>query len=192
MPRIAVCVSGGGSNLQALLDSEVKKHIVLVVADRSAPALQRARNAGILDTIEFSRRKLGKERLSEEIQKVMEAYGIDLIVLAGYLSIFTEEFSDAWRGKMINIHPALLPKYGGKGMYGRHVHEAVIAAGEKESGCTVHFLGEGVDKGEVILRAKVPVLEGDTAEMLAARVLEEEHKALPEAVLRVINKKTDP
>ena len=126
-----------------------------------------------------ARKALGKQRLSEEIQKAVEAYRIDLIVLAGYLSIFTEEFSAAWRGKMINIHPALLPRFGGKGMYGHHVHEAVIAAGETESGCTVHFVGEGVDKGEIILQARVPVFEGDTAESLAARVLEEEHKALP-------------
>ena len=188
MPRIAVCVSGGGSNLQALIDSDVRKHIALVVADRPAPALKRARDAGIIDTLEFSRKKLGKERLSEEIQTAMEAYGIDLIVLAGYLSIFTEEFSAAWRGRMINIHPALLPKYGGKGMYGRHVHEAVIAAGEMESGCTVHFLGEGVDRGEIILQARVPVLAGDTAQTLADRVLVKEHEVLPEAVLGIIKK----
>ncbi len=186
MPRIAVFVSGGGSNLQALIESEVGKHIVLVIADRPAKALQRARDAGIIDTLEFSRKALGRERLCEEIQKAVEAYAIDLIVLAGYLSIFTEEFSARWRGRMINIHPALLPKFGGKGMYGRHVHEAVIAAGEKESGCTVHFVGEGVDRGKIILQARVPVLEGDTPESLAARVLEQEHKALPAAVLRVI------
>jgi phosphoribosylglycinamide formyltransferase 1 len=187
MPRIAVFASGGGSNLQALIDSDAREHIVLVIADRPAAALQRARDAGIIDTIEFSRKALGKQRLSGEIQKALEAYRIDLIVLAGYLSIFTEEFSAAWRGKMINIHPALLPKFGGKGMYGHHVHEAVLAAGETESGCTVHFVGEGVDKGEIILQARVPVLEGDTPETLAARVLEEEHKALPEAVLRVMS-----
>ncbi|MDC7222656.1 MAG: phosphoribosylglycinamide formyltransferase [Spirochaetales bacterium] len=185
MPRIAVFVSGGGSNLQALIDSDVKSSIAVVVADRPASGLERARKVGI-ETVGLSRKELGKTRLSEEIEKVMAERKIDLIVLAGYLSIFTEEFSARWRGKMINIHPALLPKFGGKGMYGHHVHEAVLAAGEKESGCTVHFLGEGVDNGEIILQAKVPVKQGDSPDDLAARVLAEEHKLLPQAVLKVM------
>ncbi|MDC7221283.1 MAG: phosphoribosylglycinamide formyltransferase [Spirochaetales bacterium] len=185
MSRLAVFVSGGGSNLQALIDSDVKNSIALVVSDRPAFGLERAQKAGI-ETVELSRKELGKSGLSEAIEKVMAEHKIDLIVLAGYLSIFTEEFSARWRGKMINIHPALLPKFGGKGMYGHHVHEAVLAADESESGCTVHFLGEGVDNGEIIMQAKVPVVEGDTPETLAARVLEEEHKLLPKAVLSVL------
>jgi phosphoribosylglycinamide formyltransferase 1 len=187
MPRVAVFISGGGSNLQALIDSEARKSIYLVLADRPAPGLSRAQHVGI-ETVELSRKELGQVRLSEEIDKVMAHKGIDLIVLAGYLSLFTEEFSARWRGKMINIHPSLLPKYGGKGMYGIHVHKAVIAAGEEESGCTVHFLGEGVDKGEIIGQAIVPVLKGDTPNQLAARVLLEEHNLLPQAVLQLINR----
>jgi phosphoribosylglycinamide formyltransferase-1 len=187
MPRLAVFISGGGSNLQALLDSDVCSQIKIVLSDREAYGLERAQKKGI-KTIQLSRKELGRTKLSLEIDKIMDEESIELIVLAGYLSIFTEEFSEKWRGKMINIHPSLLPKFGGIGMYGLNVHRAVIKSGEKESGCTVHFLGEGVDTGEIIMQARVPVLQDDTAETLQARILEEEHRILPLAVEKVLSK----
>ena len=112
-----------------------------------------------------------------------------MIVLAGFLSIIDEEFVEKWKGKIINIHPSLLPKFGGPGMYGIKVHEAVLAAGEKESGCTVHYVDSGVDSGEVIFQVKVPVLEGDTAEVLQKRILVEEHKLLPKSISKIISER---
>ncbi|MDC7240164.1 MAG: formyltransferase family protein, partial [Spirochaetales bacterium] len=110
----------------------------------------------------------------------------DLIVLAGYLSILSAEFVEKWKGKIINIHPALLPEFGGKGMYGMNVHRAVLEAGRKKSGCTVHYVDGGVDTGETILQREVPVLPGDSPEDLQKRVLEQEHIALPEAIRKII------
>ena len=114
---------------------------------------------------------------------------MDLIVLAGFLSIIDEEFVEKWKGKIINIHPSLLPKFGGPGMYGIKVHEAVLAAGEKESGCTVHYVDNGVDSGEIIFQVKVPVMEGDTAEILQKRILVEEHKLLPKSISKIISER---
>lgn len=127
--------------------------------------------------------------MCKEIDRVVSEKGVDLIVLAGFLSIIDEEFVEKWKGKIINIHPSLLPKFGGPGMYGIKVHEAVLAAGEKESGCTVHYVDSGVDSGEVIFQVKVPVLEGDTAEVLQKRILVEEHKLLPKSISKIISER---
>ena len=122
-------------------------------------------------------RKLFGKNLSNEIDSILESSDkkTDYIILAGYLSILSENFIHKWKRKIINIHPSLLPKYGGKGMYGMKVHEAVIANKEKESGCTIHFVDTGIDTGEIIINDKVPVFEDDTPEILQKRLLEKEH-----------------
>lgn len=179
--RIAVLVSGGGTNLQALIDScqrgVVNGEIVVVISDReNAYALERARNYGI-KAIYMDRKQSGG-RLIEELQKL----DIELVVLAGYLTILDRSVVEAYEGRIINIHPSLIPAFCGKGFYGDKVHKAAIEYGVKVSGATVHFVDEGTDSGPIILQEPVRVLEEDTAETLAARVLEVEHRLLTEAV----------
>lgn len=179
--RVAVCVSGGGSNLQALLEAlqgEAPARVVLVLSNRpDAGGLERARQAGVpaevlsdpADTTDWITR-LGRR-------------DVDLVVLAGYLKLVPPGVLTKYRGRMINIHPALLPAFGGPGMYGRRVHEAVLASGATESGATVHLVDEEFDRGEILGQRRVPVHAGDTPESLAARVLEAEHRLLPAVVL---------
>jgi phosphoribosylglycinamide formyltransferase-1 len=181
--RIAVAVSGGGSNLQALLDSlpaAGPARIALVLSNSpTAGGLARAGTRGITTAV-FRDWASGTEWLA-----LLEAHGIELIVLAGYLKLVPPEVIAAYRGRIVNVHPALLPAFGGPGMYGKRVHEAVIAAGVAESGCTVHLVDEAYDQGEILAQARVPVLPGDTAETLAARVLAAEHQLLPKVVLEL-------
>jgi phosphoribosylglycinamide formyltransferase-1 len=179
--RIAVLVSGGGTNLQALIDScqrgAVNGEIAVVISDReNAYALERARNHGIKAVYIDRRQEAG--RLMEELRK----HDIELVVLAGYLTILDISVVKAYEGRIINIHPSLIPAFCGKGFYGEKVHKAAIEYGVKVSGATVHFVDEGTDSGPIILQEPVRVLEGDTAELLAARVLEVEHRLLTEAV----------
>lgn len=175
--RVAVLVSGGGSNLQALLDglNGTTARVARVISNRSdAGALDRARQAGVPVFV-----------LSDpaSAQACIEAIGdAQLVVLAGYLKLVPTAVVSRFQWRMINIHPALLPDFGGPGMYGIRVHEAVLAAGRKESGASVHYVTEEYDRGEVIARARVPVLPGDTAATLAARVLTAEHRLLPHVV----------
>lgn len=122
------------------------------------------------------------------IVEYLKGYGVDLIVLAGYLAIITPVLVDAYEGRIINIHPSLIPKHCGKGMYGLNVHRSVIASGDKESGCTVHFVDYGADTGEIIAQDKVEVKEDDTPESLQARVLEREHILLPQIVAKLCNR----
>ncbi len=177
--RIAVLVSGGGSNLQAIIDNieseNLNCEISYVIGDRPCYGLERANNHKIKN-IMLDRKLFGKN-LSNEIDSILESSDkkTDYIILAGYLSILSENFIHKWKRKIINIHPSLLPKYGGKGMYGMKVHEAVIANKEKESGCTIHFVDTGIDTGEIIINDKVPVFEDDTPEILQKRLLEKEH-----------------
>ena len=190
--RILALVSGDGTNLQALMDAETqgllgRGKIAAVVSDRAgAYALERSRAAGIPAFIEAPNRGLPKpERrgeLSDRILVLAAEHGAGLIVLAGFLSILEGPILDAYAGRIINLHPSLLPKFGGPGMYGGRVHQAVLEAGEKESGCTVHLVDAGTDSGPVLLQRKVPVLPGDSAETLAGRVHREEHIAIVEAV----------
>ena len=126
------------------------------------------------------------DEMYDEVIAELKEDGVDLIVLAGYLTILTPNIVKAFRGRIINIHPALLPDFGGKGFYGLRVHKAVLAAGVKKSGCTVHFVDEGTDTGEIIDRAEVPVYPYDTPETLQARVLSEEHKLLPKTIEKLI------
>ena len=177
--RVAVLVSGGGTNLQALLDAlhdSPIARVTRVISNRpDAGALERARRAGVPTTV------LRDANDPAELQSALA--GAQLVVLAGYLKLVHSSVVARFRGRMINIHPALLPAFGGPGMYGHRVHEAVLASGAKESGVTVHFVDEAFDRGEIIAQEKVPVQKGDTAETLAARVLEAEHRLLPKVVL---------
>ena len=177
--RVAVLVSGGGTNLQAIIDkvadgSLPQVELVKVIASKeSAYALERAAKAGIETAV-------AKEQ--PQVLEELEGSGAEIIVLAGYMKVLSPEIIKKYRNRIINIHPSLIPKFCGKGFYGIRVHNAVIAAGEKESGATVHYVDEGVDTGEIILQEKVPVLEGDTPEELAARVLKTEHVILAEGL----------
>lgn len=191
MFKIGVLVSGGGSNLQSLIDKsksgELQCNIEVVIGDRECYGVERAKEAGI-DGHTLDRKQLKKE-LCREIDKIVSEKEVDLIVLAGFLSIIDEEFVNKWKGRIINIHPSLLPKFGGPGMYGIKVHEAVLKAGESESGCTVHYVDTGVDSGEIIAQRRVKVLVGDTPEILQKRVLVEEHKLLPESITKIISER---
>ena len=188
--RIAVFISGSGSNLQSIIDNiengNLNCEISYVVADRECFGLQRAEKHGIKSIM--LDKKLFGNKLSDEISAILEndIEKTDYIVLAGYLSILSESFINKWTRKIINIHPSLLPKFGGRGMYGMNVHRAVIEAKETESGCTIHFVDTGVDTGEVILQIKVPVLSDDTPEILQKRVLEKEHILLIEGIKKLI------
>ena len=176
--HIAVFASGEGTTLQALLDSQESSHyqVTLVVSNKECGALLRASRVGVPILL---------SRDWEEITSRLQEAGIELIVLAGYLAIIPETVCAQWAGKMINTHPSLLPKFGGKGMYGMRVHEAVLAAGEKESGCTVHYVSSAVDGGEVIAQVRVPVLIDDTPATLATRVQAAERQLLTEVVERL-------
>lgn len=181
MLRLAVLVSGGGSNLQAILDAAENNRLgeitpVLVISDRPCNAIQRALEAGI-ETAYLDRFKYGK-KLSRQLGNLLDEYHIDIVALAGWLSILDESITEKWAGRMVNIHPSLLPLHGG--LYGIHVHKSVLDSGDKESGCTVHFVTAEVDGGKILGQARVPVLEDDSPESLAARVLLEEHRLYPE------------
>ena len=188
MKKITVLISGGGTNLQSLIDSvesgQIDAVINYVIADRPAYGLERAKKHNIPNIV--ISRKEGKEKWAEKFLELIKSDKPDLIVLAGFLSILDKRIIEAFPHKIINIHPALLPKFGGKGMYGMNVHKAVIAAGEKESGCTVHYVDAGVDTGEIILQKKVTVSPEDTPETLQKKVLKLEHSALPEAVRMIL------
>lgn len=184
---IAVMLSGRGSNFSALLDAmdagDIDAQVVLVISDRSdAGGLDIARARGI-DTAVIGRREAASPEAFDRANKqALIASGAKLVVLAGYLSVVRSETIRAYPHAILNIHPALLPSFGGAGYYGRHVHEAVLAAGCKLSGATVHFVTEEVDAGPIVDQAAVPVYDDDTAATLAARVLVQEHRLLPRAV----------
>lgn len=176
---IAVFVSGGGTNLQALIDAQ-KNGIIhsgqirLVIASREdAYALVRAREAGI-DACAVSKKSLGSQQaVEQEIDRKLAEYGIDMIVLAGYLSILTEEFTAKWDRRILNIHPSLIPSFCGKGFYGLKVHEAALERGVKVTGATVHFVNEIPDGGEIIMQKAVEIQPDDTPEVLQRRVMEQ-------------------
>jgi phosphoribosylglycinamide formyltransferase-1 len=185
--KIAVFISGGGSNLQVLIDActngDVDAEIVCVVSNKpGVKGLDRAAKAGI-DTVVVSHRQYDeREAFDQALLKAIAPYQADLICLAGFMRILTPGFVSQWEGRMLNTHPALLPKHGGEGMYGEHVHRAVLDAKDAESGVSVHYVIPEVDQGPVILQRRVSVLKDDTPDTLAARVLEQEHIAYPQAV----------
>lgn len=183
--RAAVFASGGGSNFQSLLDHQRPEgawSIVLLVSDRGdAGAIERAAAASVPSVvIPTSRREAGE--VARETLAALERHRVDIILLAGYLKLIPREVVARYARRILNIHPALLPAFGGKGMYGKRVHEAVVASGARESGATVHFVDEEYDRGPIVAQRRVPVLVGDTPEALAARVLAVEHELYPAAV----------
>jgi phosphoribosylglycinamide formyltransferase 1 len=179
--RVAVAVSGRGSNLLALLRSlgpGAPARVVLVLSDRpGAGALERAQEHGVPAEV------LSDPTDAAEWLTKLERHRTELLVLAGYLKLVPAPVITRFRDRILNIHPALLPAFGGKGMYGHRVHQAVLASGAKESGATVHLVDEAYDRGPVLGQVRVPVLPDDTPDRLAARVLEVEHRLLPAAVL---------
>ena len=204
--RTCVLVSGGGTNLQALIDYQKKEgescpyEIVVVISDhKDAFALERAKNAGIPTAIKSPYAVMGKENaqaasreekrlaVSNAMLQVCNEYKVDAIVEAGCLTVLVGDILTKYENKIINLHPALLPKFGGVGMWGHHVHEAVLAAGEKESGCTVHLVTSECDGGKILLQKKVPVMPDDTPDTLYARIAPEEHKAIVEGLLLLCN-----
>ena len=189
--RVAVLVSGGGTNLQALLDAEKSGllrsgEIVLVVSNKpDVYALRRAADAGVEQAV-LNRKELGKERFESELTSLLAEKRIDLIVLAGFLCILSEDFVKRYPRRILNVHPSLIPAFCGDGFYGLKVHEAALARGVKVTGATVHFVNEITDGGEIIAQAAVTVPEGVTPEELQKRVMEQaEWKLLPEATERV-------
>ncbi len=189
MLNIAVLVSGGGTNLQALIDAEKagkieNGRISLVVASKPGVyALERAKNAGIEGVVLARRDFADVDAYSDALEQLLKEKKTDLIVLAGFMTITNEKFTKAFENKIINVHPALIPSFCGKGFYGLHVHEAALARGVKVSGATVHFVNEVCDGGPIILQKAVPVEQGDTPETLQRRIMEQaEWQLLPEAV----------
>jgi len=186
--KIAVLVSGGGTNLQALIDAEksgilTSGEICLVLASRDGVyALERARLAGIPTAVVSRKAVKSQEEFEKGIQDELDKKGIELIVLAGFMSILSEAFVSRWPKRIINVHPSLIPSFCGEGFYGLRVHEAALAKGVKVTGATVHFVNEIPDGGEIIFQKAVEVEDGDTPEVLQKRVMEQaEWKLLPRA-----------
>ena len=186
--RIAVLVSGGGTNLQALLDAEKSGalphgEIVLVISNKpGAYALTRAEQAGVA-ALTLTRAACGGQADFEDaLQRALEERGVELIILAGFLSILSADFTARWEKRILNVHPSLIPSFCGKGFYGLKVHEAALARGVKFTGATVHYVNQIPDGGEILFQQPVPVLPGDTPEALQRRVMEQaEWILLPQA-----------
>ena len=188
LTRIAVLVSGGGTNLQALLDAQREGklphgEIVLVVSNKAGVyALERAAQAGIPARALSPKELGGQQAFENALLALLKEYQVDMIVLAGFLAILSSEFVRNYENRILNTHPALIPSFCGMGYWGHHVHQAVLDYGAKVSGCTVHLVNEETDGGPIVLQEAVPVMDDDTADTLAARILPVEHKLLPQAV----------
>ncbi|MFT9445102.1 phosphoribosylglycinamide formyltransferase [Gluconobacter japonicus] len=184
---IAILISGRGSNMRALIEAcerpDYPARIALVLSNRpDAAGLEVARAAG-LQTIVIDHKPFGKDREAHErkVDAAIRASGAEIVCLAGYMRVLTPFLVNAWEGRMLNIHPSLLPAFPGL-----HTHEAALAAGAKEHGCTVHLVTSGVDEGPILGQARVPVLANDTLDTLAARVLEQEHRLYPEVLQKYL------
>lgn len=182
--KIAVFVSGGGTNLQNIIDAVEdgtlpNVEISMVMADRDCYAIERSLDKDIRTYV------LDRKTFSEDAEHNLEEEEIDLIVLAGFLTILSSEFTEKWGTKMINIHPSLLPKFGGKGMYGAKVHKAVLEAGETESGATVHYVTAGVDEGQVICQKSFHIEENDEVADLQRKVAEVESEIFIQAIKQI-------
>lgn len=182
--RLGVLLSGGGRTLLNILDEirdgRLDAEVVCVIASRQCKGFERSRAAGLSATLIPYSRTQDTGTYSQQIASVLDDAGVELAVQAGFLSLW--HIPQRYEGRVMNIHPALLPSFGGRGMYGHHVHRAVLAAGCKVSGCTVHFVTDEYDSGAIIVQRSVPVCEGDDADSLAARVFEQECKAYPQAI----------
>ncbi|MBQ9885833.1 MAG: phosphoribosylglycinamide formyltransferase [Lachnospiraceae bacterium] len=189
--NIAVFASHGGSDMQAIIDGCKDKRldakvVVAISNNADSMALKRAENENIPHYYLSVKQFESEDELAFKILEVLEQYNVDMIFLAGYMRLLHSLILKQYNNRIFNIHPALLPKFGGRGMYGMNVHNAVIAAGEKETGVTIHRVNEIYDSGEIIAQAKVAVLPDDTPETLAARVLEKEHEFLVEVIAKII------
>lgn len=190
--KLAIFVSGSGSNLQSIIDAIDNKYIdnaeiALIIASKEGIyALDRAKKANIKSVVYNKNNYSRLDKMFDAMIMELVNAKIDYIVLAGYLSILSSNIIKKFPNQIINIHPSLIPKYCGDGFYGMRVHQAVIDNKENESGATVHYVNEGIDTGEIILQEKVPVHKEDTAEDLAKRVLELEHKLLPKAIKKIL------
>ena len=198
MLRAAVCVSGGGTNLQAIIDAVsagtiTNTELALVISNKpGAYALERAKKAGIPSEVLVPKDYEDRNAFGEALIHCLKDKQIDLVVLAGYLVILPENFVKAFEGRIINIHPSLIPSHCGAGYYGLKVHESVLARGNKVTGATVHFVDEGTDSGPIISQKAVEVLDDDTPEVLQKRVMEQaEWKILPEAIDLIANGKLE-
>ncbi len=196
MLKLAVCVSGGGTNLQAIIDAidngavSNAKIEVVISNNPNAYALERAAKHGIPAVCVSPKEFESRERFNQAFMEKLDAYGVDLVVLAGFLVVVPEQIIEKYRSRIINIHPSLIPSFCGKGYYGLKVHEGVLARGVKVTGATVHFVDEGTDTGPIILQKAVEVLEGDTPEILQKRVMEQaEWIILPQAIHLIANGK---
>lgn len=177
---IVILISGSGSNLQAIIDADLPVTIRAVISNRAdAYGLTRAEAAGIPTAVLNHKSFPDRETYDAALQSLIDSYNPGLLVLAGFMRILSDGFVRHYEGRMINIHPSLLPKYRGL-----HTHARAIEAGDKEAGCSVHFVTPELDAGPIIIQAHVPILEDDTPEILAARVLEQEHRIYPEAIRR--------
>lgn len=189
MVRIAVLVSGGGTNLQALIDAQGRGEIpdgeiaAVISSSPDAFALERAKKAGIPGYVIDRKAFASNQAMTVALTQQLKELDIGLVVLAGFMYILTPELIDAYPNAILNVHPALIPSFCGEGFYGLHVHEAALAYGVKVTGATVHFVSEDCDGGPIVLQQAVPIEEGDTAEILQRRVMEQaEWKILPRAV----------
>jgi phosphoribosylglycinamide formyltransferase-1 len=187
--KIAVLVSGKGrgSNMAALVeacrDGRIEGEVVLVIGTRKdMPALERAQSLGVPVEVIDPKKCAGEEEYGQLLLASLEHAGVDLICLAGYMRLLPLNVVRHYRRRILNVHPALLPEFGGQGMYGQRVHEAVLASGVKETGCTVHFVDEQYDTGPILLQTKIPIEPGDTPETLVARLLPVEHETYIQAV----------
>lgn len=189
--NIGFLASHGGSNMQAIIDAAKKgtlhaRPVVVISNNSDSTALERARNEGIPGFYLSGNVYPDPDMLDQAILKTLIAHQVDIVALAGYMKKLGPKTLSHFKGRVLNIHPALLPKHGGKGMYGIHVHQSVIAAGETESGVTIHLVTDEYDRGPIIAQVRVPVKPDDTPEVLAARVLIEEHKLYPATLERIV------
>jgi len=192
--RLAVFISGGGTGMQSIIDAsargELAAEVVWVVSSsKKAYGLERAAKAGIESFVFRPKKYATREAANEDLLAQLKQQRIDYIALAGYLRLVPANIIRAFPRRIINIHPGLLPKYGGNGMYGHFVHEAVLASGDKESGPTVHLVDEIYDNGQILEQTRIPVLDDDKPDTLAARVLKEEHKLYPRVIDNLIKGK---
>ncbi|MBW3560205.1 MAG: phosphoribosylglycinamide formyltransferase [Proteobacteria bacterium] len=188
--RVGVLISGRGSNMAALLeaarDPAYPAEMVLVLSNNpAAPGLETARAAGI-EARAIDHRGRDKASHEADLTAALQGAGVEVVALAGYMRLLSPAFIEAWRGRILNIHPSLLPLYPGL-----HTHRRALEAGDAEAGCSVHLVTEGVDEGPVLAQARVPVLPGDTEESLAARVLEAEHALYPAALAEFVSRRSD-
>lgn len=187
MRKLAILASGNGSNAENIMNyfkdkADLGQVVVLLANHDDAPVLKRAAKFGV-PTVTFTKKELDE---TTKVDDALKSYDVDFVVLSGFMLKMPERLVSQYPNAMVNIHPALLPKFGGKGMYGHHVHEAVLAAGEKESGITIHYVNEHYDSGSIIFQAKCPVEPSDTPDTLAARVHELEYRWFPEVIAGVL------